>query len=869
MEGGGSEDERPPGNPSSHGDDSTQGAHGSAAAKRKSSRYKTAESKEKNRLAQQRFRDRQRAEQDKQESELLALEAEGDRMRDANARLAQSASMKERVLAVREAMVAALEAGAAAEQPAAAGMHAQMLQPGALPGGDAFANHTQGLLDPQLQLFQQQQQRPSPQPPQQQRQQQQEQPPGQRQLLPQQQQQQQLAQQAFPAGWQQHVLVPSVGSSTLGPLPAAQGAQPSTAHLPVQQQPWQPQQQHPGTGRLSASQFWQQQQQQQQQQQSEFTFPAHAQQEQAVLPPPGMVPLLGMPPAANWEAPHQPLLPLELMLAQQWQQEPAAEPSLSAPVGGPRGGAGQAWAVPGGQASGSPAVGLGPVGAQQQPPPAPPLPPPQQQQGQKSWVGVAPHSSQPPVGSSPSVVPLMERTQPAPALLRRQGSLDAGPFAPGGPLAASAGPPAAPGLGAAGIASSRPLPGADVGGPQQPQQLKVEGEEGPRLGSGWDPIAGSGQGASDSQGAASAAAAAGASDSAPAGPSEGSPAEGVDAEVTEAIQLPEFESPVVMQQVLGMQTPADFIEAWRIWQVEICHVLREAEATACQGDKEMRALHDTVRYMVELFWYASKLRPGYSEACMVEGSCPEDRAQQLWAGVAARIELTAGERARLLHYWNICSKRVAQAEISRRRWAAVLHQEHMRAAGRGGSAATAPAPAGAGQQQQVQQAPGPKVQWPNAAPPSSQQQAEHVQQAQHATAEDLAVLAAQGSWGSATAAATPSAADAALRGSGLLGSGGSWGAAGDAGSLGGEGQGMVAGARSALNVREAAARLAEAQAGKDLAVKDFLAKLDQVFSSLVKARINVYSMPYFPDFLSISRHILFPEGPTDHSPQQQ
>ncbi len=56
-----------------------------------------------------------------------------------------------------------------------------------------------------------------------------------------------------------------------------------------------------------------------------------------------------------------------------------------------------------------------------------------------------------------------------------------------------------------------------------------------------------------------------------------------------------------------------------------------------------------------------------------------------------------------------------------------------------------------------------------------------------------------------------------------------------------------------MQVREAAARLAEAQAGKDLAVKDFLAKLDQVFSSLVKARINVYSMPYFPDFLSISR----------------
>ncbi len=35
----------------------------------------------------------------------------------------------------------------------------------------------------------------------------------------------------------------------------------------------------------------------------------------------------------------------------------------------------------------------------------------------------------------------------------------------------------------------------------------------------------------------------------------------------QAIQLPEFESPAVMQQVLGMQTPADFIEAWRIWQV--------------------------------------------------------------------------------------------------------------------------------------------------------------------------------------------------------------------------------------------------------------------------------------------------------------
>ena len=54
-----SDDERLPGNPSSsHGGDSTQEGYGGAAAKRKSSRYKTAESKEKNRLAQQRFRDR-------------------------------------------------------------------------------------------------------------------------------------------------------------------------------------------------------------------------------------------------------------------------------------------------------------------------------------------------------------------------------------------------------------------------------------------------------------------------------------------------------------------------------------------------------------------------------------------------------------------------------------------------------------------------------------------------------------------------------------------------------------------------------------------------------------------------------------------
>ena len=33
-------------------------------------------------------------------------------------------------------------------------------------------------------------------------------------------------------------------------------------------------------------------------------------------------------------------------------------------------------------------------------------------------------------------------------------------------------------------------------------------------------------------------------------------------------------------------------------QVELCHVLREAEDTDCQGEKEVQALHDTVRYMV-------------------------------------------------------------------------------------------------------------------------------------------------------------------------------------------------------------------------------------------------------------------------------
>jgi hypothetical protein len=44
---------------------------------------------------------------------------------------------------------------------------------------------------------------------------------------------------------------------------------------------------------------------------------------------------------------------------------------------------------------------------------------------------------------------------------------------------------------------------------------------------------------------------------------------------------------------------------------------------------------------VILFWYASKLKPGFAEVCMVEGACPEDQAQQLWAQVAVSVALCA------------------------------------------------------------------------------------------------------------------------------------------------------------------------------------------------------------------------------------
>lgn len=63
-----------------------------------------------------------------------------------------------------------------------------------------------------------------------------------------------------------------------------------------------------------------------------------------------------------------------------------------------------------------------------------------------------------------------------------------------------------------------------------------------------------------------------------------------------------------------------------------------------------------------------------------------------------------------------------------------------------------------------------------------------------------------------------------------------------------------------MQVAEASARLAAATHEKDLAVKHFLGRLNWVLSATVKARINVLSAPYCPDFLSITRHLLYPEG---------
>ncbi len=37
---------------------------------------------------------------------------------------------------------------------------------------------------------------------------------------------------------------------------------------------------------------------------------------------------------------------------------------------------------------------------------------------------------------------------------------------------------------------------------------------------------------------------------------------------------------------------------------------------------------------VILFWFANKLKPGFVEACFMEGGAPEEVAEQLWTSVA-------------------------------------------------------------------------------------------------------------------------------------------------------------------------------------------------------------------------------------------
>jgi hypothetical protein len=133
----------------------------------------------------------------------------------------------------------------------------------------------------------------------------------------------------------------------------------------------------------------------------------------------------------------------------------------------------------------------------------------------------------------------------------------------------------------------------------------------------------------------------------------------------------------------------------------------------------------------------------------------------------ARIQLTADERARLLRHWNLCSKRVAQAEVSRHRWGQVLRRELRRAAGAGAAAAPA------GQAERPPAAAGGPPGAPGGAPAG----------------------------GAATGNATAPAAECEGSGLGidsLLGNGAVEGS--DAACMGGEGSGMASVARSALSV---------------------------------------------------------------------
>lgn len=50
--------------------------------------------------------------------------------------------------------------------------------------------------------------------------------------------------------------------------------------------------------------------------------------------------------------------------------------------------------------------------------------------------------------------------------------------------------------------------------------------------------------------------------------------------------------------------------------------------------------HTTALLQVILFWYASRLKPGFAEACMVKGAAPPEVAEALYRRVAVSAENT-------------------------------------------------------------------------------------------------------------------------------------------------------------------------------------------------------------------------------------
>lgn len=73
---------------------------------------------------------------------------------------------------------------------------------------------------------------------------------------------------------------------------------------------------------------------------------------------------------------------------------------------------------------------------------------------------------------------------------------------------------------------------------------------------------------------------------------------------------------------------------------------------------------------------------------------PPDTHPAAAAAVQAQIKLTPGEHSRLLKQWNLCCKRVAQANIKCSRWTAVLKREQQRAAAAAAAAAAGAAAGG-------------------------------------------------------------------------------------------------------------------------------------------------------------------------------